>query len=364
MQAERVALYMSKAKTSKKALPKKLDLVFSTFIEVTGLITTGASMSRIISPILACACDILSGKAAFAILEQRGTHTRVAFTSSTGRGRPLVRSEAIRLTKDAARIYARRKATAIADAGALKAVKRLTGYEHHRVSDSVITAGLQYQRTRIGMIGVVTSKGRSPEAEDLGLFELLAREAGVAVKNAREFERTQTLSITDGLTGAYNYRFLIDAIRKEIGRAERFHERFSIIMLDVDGLKEYNDVHGHLKGSSVIKKVARLVSEELRSIDMLCKYGGDEFVVVLPRTAKEGAAQAAERIRGSINAARFSGERLTGKITASMGIASFPEHGGTVQELIHTADKALYKAKRHGRNQVWLSGEKTPFSTG
>jgi diguanylate cyclase (GGDEF)-like protein len=355
---------MPKAKTSRKALPRSLDLVFSTFIEVTGLITTGASISRIVSPILACACEILRGKGAFAVLEYKGAFTRISFAGRSGRRRPMVRAEEIRLTKEAAKIYGRMKATIVEGAGSRRVFQRLTGYEHHRASDSVVTAGLRYHSARVGMIGVVVAKGRSPGVDDLGLFELLAREAGVAIKNAREFARTQTLSITDGLTGAYNYRFLIDAIRKEIGRAERFQETFSIIMLDVDGLKEYNDVHGHLRGSGVIKRVAQLVSDELRSIDMLCKYGGDEFVVVLPRTPKAGAAKAAERIRGSISEARFLGEKQTGKITASMGIAAFPADGVTVQDLISNADKALYKAKRHGRNQVWLSGDRTPFSTG
>jgi diguanylate cyclase (GGDEF)-like protein len=95
---------------------------------------------------------------------------------------------------------------------------------------------------------------------------------------------------------------------------------------------------------------------------MLCKYGGDEFVVVLPRTPKQGAAIAAERLRDSIEKHRFPGEEITGKITASFGIASYPEDGRTVHDLIASADKALYRAKQHGRNKVWLSGKRTPYS--
>jgi diguanylate cyclase (GGDEF)-like protein len=353
---------MPKTRTAKKALPGKLDLVFSTFIEVTGLITTGASISRIVSPILACACEIISGTAAFAILEQKGIFTRVSYGYMSDKQRHFVRSERIKPTRVVKRVLSRRGSSVLSHVGSSKDLRKLTGLEGLAESDSLVIARLQYQRARMGAIGVVTSEGSSPSADDMGLFDLLAREAGVAIKNARDFERTQTLSITDGLTGAYNYRFLIDVLKKEIGRAERFKEVFSIIMLDVDGLKEYNDVHGHLKGSGVIKKIARLVTYELRSIDMLCKYGGDEFVVVLPRTSKQGAALAAERIRASINSHRFTGERLTGKITASMGIASHPKDGRTVEDLISSADKALYKAKRHGRNKVWVSGDSTPYS--
>jgi diguanylate cyclase (GGDEF)-like protein len=353
---------MPKAETASKALPGKLDLLFSTFIEVTGLITTGASMSRIVSPILACACEILAGKAAFAVLEQKGVFTRITYGYMSDKERHFVRSEQIKPSRLTRRVLARRDTNVMSDVGQPKDLKNLTGLDSLTAADLLITARLQYQRARMGMIGVVAAEAGRPNDDDLGLFELLAREAGVAIKNARDFERTQTLSITDGLTGAYNYRFLIDALTKEIGRAERFKEVFSIIMLDVDGLKEYNDVHGHLKGSGVIKRISRLVTRELRSIDMLCKYGGDEFMVLLPRTSKQGASLAAERIRASINSHRFAGERLTGKITASMGIASYPKDGRTVEGLISSADKALYKAKRHGRNKVWVSGDKTPYT--
>ena len=352
---------MAKISKTKRPLPGKLDLVFSTFIEITGLITTGATMTRIVLPILTCACEILSGKAGFTILEDHGKHKRICYPYGGRRGRPSIREETIRLRGFAREVYDKRKVNILGDSVSKRRLAGLTGLTDGLARASVITAPLEYQKTKIGLLGVITS-GHLPDSQDLGLFDLLAREAGVAIKNAREFEHTQTLSITDGLTGAYNFRFLIDAIRKEIGRAQRFEEIFSIIMLDVDSLKEHNDVHGHLKGSGVIKRVALIVMENLRAIDMLCKYGGDEFVVVLPRTDKAGAAKAAERIRAAIDKYGFPGERLTGKITASMGIASFPEDGDTVQSLISSADRALYRAKRHGRNMVWLSGEKTPYS--
>jgi diguanylate cyclase (GGDEF)-like protein len=353
---------MPKSKKGQKLLPHNLDLVFSTFIEVTGLITTGASMARIVTPILACASDILAGVASFAILEQSRTFTRVSYTPAHGTSRPAVLEGCLSMTGLLRDVYRDPKMRRVAGLRNPKQVARITGLDGMPRESTVTVAGLQYRKSRIGMIGVVTPADALPDAQEMGLFELLARQAGIAIKNAREFDRTQTLSITDGLTGSYNYRFLVDSIRKEIGRADRFSEEFSIIMLDVDGLKEYNDVHGHLRGSAVIRSVAQIASQKLRSIDMLCKYGGDEFVVVLPRTRKEGAALAAERIRMAIDKHRFLGEKLTGKITASMGIASFPEDGGSVQELISNADKALYKAKRHGRNQVWISGRKRPYS--
>ncbi len=354
---------MAKSKKAQRLLPRKLDLVFSTFIEVTGLITTGASISRIVTPILSCASDILSGKASFAILEMKHAYTRVSYSPPRPNSRAAVREGPVRMAGLVDKVYQDPKARRLTGIGTARQAERLSGLAGMPARPAIIVAGLHYRRRRIGMIGVVTSGDKVPDEQEMGLFELLARQAGIAIRNAREFERTQTLSITDGLTGAYNYRFLVDTLRKEIGRADRFREQFSIIMLDVDGLKEYNDTHGHLRGSAVIRSVAQIVSQKLRSIDMLCKYGGDEFVVVLPRTPRKGAALAAERIRAAIDKHGFPGEKITGNITASMGIASFPEDGGTVAELISSSDKALYKAKRHGRNQVWVSGKKKPFST-
>jgi diguanylate cyclase (GGDEF)-like protein len=329
---------------------------------VTGLITTGAAISRIVCPILACACEILGGKAAFAILKQDRGFVRISYAPPAGKRRLTLKEAPVRMAGLLRKIYLNPSVRRLKGLGPSERVKRLSGLHGIPKKPAVVTAGLEYRKGSIGVIGVVTSEKQIPDEREMGLFGLLARQAGIAIKNAREFERTQTLSITDGLTGAYNYRFLIDTIKKEIGRAARFRERFSIIMLDVDGLKEYNDVHGHLRGSGVIRRVAEIVSQRLRSMDMLCKYGGDEFVVVLPRTSKQGAARAGERIREAIDRGRFTGEKLTGKITASMGIASFPEDGANVQELISSADKALYSAKRHGRNLVWVSGKKRPYS--
>jgi diguanylate cyclase (GGDEF)-like protein len=346
----------------KKAVSHKLDLVFTTFIEVTGLITTGASMSRIVTPILACASEILGGREAFALLEDRGILTRLSYRGRRRRLRQPERQEHVRLTGPAAKIYRSGKLIAVNGRTGSAEIEALSGVGRNLKSATMMATGLTYRRTKVGILGVLIRRAGLSKAEDVGLFELLSRQAAVAVRNAREFEKTQMLSITDGLTGAYNYRFLIDALRKEVGMAQRFHEVFSLIMIDVDGLKEYNDVHGHLGGSEVIRQVARISSSKIRAIDMLCKYGGDEFVVVLPRTAKRGAAMVAERLRELIEKHRFPGEDITGKITASFGIASYPGDGTTVQGLIESADRALYRAKRHGRNLVWLSGKRTPYS--
>ncbi len=346
----------------KRQFSGRLDLVFSTFIEVTGLITTGASVSRIMTPILSCTSSILRGKAAFAIIDHKGTLTRLLHRPARGKGHAVTSTEAVSLAGPVQRIYRTRKVAFIPDALRQKKLEAVHADIRAIRGKGVVIGGLEYPGGKVGVMGVITGARTEPGEEDLALFEILTRHAATAVRNAEEYERTHTLSITDGLTGAYNYRFLIDAIAKEINRAQRFSEIFSIVMLDVDGLKEYNDVHGHLGGSDVIKRVSRIAASCLRAVDMLCKYGGDEFVIVLPRTSKKGAAIAAERLRKAIERHCFPGEDVTGEITSSLGIASYPEDGITVQELISRADQALYSAKRHGRNKVWLSGSKKPYS--
>lgn len=175
---------------------------------------------------------------------------------------------------------------------------------------------------------------------------------GAALDNLRRFSRAEELSITDGLTGVYNYRYLRSALDREVARARRFREEFCVIMLDVDHLKDYNDVHGHLQGSEVLRRLAQVVTGELRASDILAKYGGDEFVVILPQTERAGGETLAERIRAAVEAHEFPGEGDGIRITTSMGISQFPEDGESTRELLEAADTTLYSAKRGGRNRI------------
>jgi len=197
---------MAKSRKGQKLLPGNLDLVFSTFIEVSGLITTGASMSRIMTPILACNCEVMSGSAAFAVLEEREGPLRISYTCPTGKQRPLVTEGRLRRTALLNRLSRTRKPGRLTGAITAKQLQRLAGANGSAGSQALTVASLQCRRERVGTLGVVTPKGQEPDDITMGLFELLAREAAIAIRNAREFERTQTLSITDGLTGAYNYR--------------------------------------------------------------------------------------------------------------------------------------------------------------
>jgi diguanylate cyclase (GGDEF)-like protein len=164
----------------------------------------------------------------------------------------------------------------------------------------------------------------------------------------RQNEELETLSLTDGLTGLANRRFLVQQLNEEALRFRRTKKEFSVLMADVDHFKQYNDTFGHPAGDEVLKKVARILQTAAREVDCVARYGGEEFCVMLPETSTTGAAILAERICERVAAAEFPGQ----KITVSIGVASLPANGHTPDAVIAAADEALYQAKHEGRNRV------------
>jgi diguanylate cyclase (GGDEF)-like protein len=161
-------------------------------------------------------------------------------------------------------------------------------------------------------------------------------------------EELERLSVTDGLTGLANHRSLMQRLGEEASRSVRTKRAFSVIMIDVDHFKSYNDQFGHPAGDDVLKIVGHLLKDSTRSVDCVARYGGEEFAVLLPETQMDGALEVAERIRGRVESQQFP-ER---QITISAGVAEFPKHADSPQSVIAVADAALYDAKREGRNKV------------
>lgn len=166
-------------------------------------------------------------------------------------------------------------------------------------------------------------------------------------------KQTHRQSISDGLTGLFNQTYFFEILDIETKKAQRYNGIYSVVFLDVDHFKNYNDHNGHLLGSETLRTIGEIMKKTFRVTDILAKYGGDEFSVILPQTDKVGAYLAAERLREAIEKEPFPGavSQPGGKITISLGISGFPEHGSTWETILEKADNALYLAKESGRNR-------------
>ncbi|KPL00132.1 MAG: hypothetical protein AMJ91_05300 [candidate division Zixibacteria bacterium SM23_73_3] len=208
------------------------------------------------------------------------------------------------------------------------------------------------------VIGVMIARSTQIGAfldQDEKIFSILASSAALAVENALLHQKTQELTIVDELTGLYNFRYFSNKLRAEIRRAKRYHLPLSLIMIDIDWFKRCNDTYGHLFGNRVLQEMSQRIKESVRDVDVICRYGGEEFAVILPQTKKTDAQMIGERIRHRVESGDFVSEDKDSKakITVSLGVASYPENGRTSKELIEKVDEALYLAKGRGKNLVW-----------
>jgi diguanylate cyclase (GGDEF)-like protein len=191
---------------------------------------------------------------------------------------------------------------------------------------------------------------------DLHTLRTFAGQAGVAVHNVRVHEEAQRLSLTDPLTGLWNYRYLRESLRREVERAGRFGRMLAVLVLDLDHFKDVNDTYGHVAGDAVLAEFARRIRLGLREVDFAFRHGGEEFVVLLPETDAYGGAIVAERLGAAVRGrpVPVDGEQIP--ISVSIGVAVFPEHGDTSQRVLRAADEALYEAKKAGRDTFRLAG--------
>jgi two-component system cell cycle response regulator len=205
---------------------------------------------------------------------------------------------------------------------------------------------------------------------DLHTLRTFAGQAGVAVHNVRVHEEAQRLSLTDPLTGLWNYRYLRESLRREVERASRFGRMLTVLVLDLDHFKEVNDTYGHAAGDAVLGEFARRIRIGLREVDVAFRQGGEEFVVLLPETDAYGGAIVAERLGTAVRERpvlidpRRSDLSDQVSISVSIGIAVFPEHGSTAQQVLDAADDALYAAKNAGRDTYRLAETRDVIQSG
>jgi diguanylate cyclase (GGDEF)-like protein len=188
---------------------------------------------------------------------------------------------------------------------------------------------------------------------------LSALESGaIALDNALRVQRAEALSVTDDLTQLYNSRYLSQVLRRETKRASRSGRPLSLLFIDLDGFKGINDSHGHLYGSRALVEAASVIRQSARETDVVARFGGDEFALILPDTGSDGAFAVGERIRERIAAHGFlRGDGLDIHLTVSIGVATLPDVAASAEALIQAADEAMYHVKDHGKNGIYVAGE-------
>jgi len=219
----------------------------------------------------------------------------------------------------------------------------------HPGTRSAFSLPLKYREDLMGVLSLESLEAHAFSSQDVVTLRTLADQLAIALHNARAYQVALEQAITDGLTGLKTHRYFMEALDREWRRSTRSGHMFSLIMMDLDGFKQVNDRHGHLEGDKVLTAVASLLSDQVRQSNVVARYGGDEFAIMLPETRTEQAEILAERLRGFIEADHYLAAH---GVTASFGIATFPLHGPTQEEILRVADTGMYLAKHQEGNRV------------
>ena len=239
-----------------------------------------------------------------------------------------------------------------ADPRFAKRIDEMTKLETH----SVICVPVRSKLRVLGVIQLVNVNMRNFGDQELFFLQALCDYAAIAIENARSVEKIQELTITDDCTGLYNARHLYKTLETEVYRSSRFGYEFAVVFIDLDHFKQVNDTHGHLVGSKLLAEIGYLVKAQLRLIDYAFRYGGDEFVVLLPQTGKDSALVVARRLRDSLRTSMFCKEEgLNLNVRASMGVATYPHDAKSPHDIIRQADEMMYLVKNTTRDNIGIA---------
>jgi diguanylate cyclase (GGDEF)-like protein len=217
---------------------------------------------------------------------------------------------------------------------------------------SILCYPLVRRGEKIGVIELINKVTGAFAQDDQEMIELMLNPLAVAIRTVDMFEDAERLTITDDLTKLYNYRYLMKYLDSDVKRCLRYKKKVSLLFIDVDGFKRINDTFGHLAGSQALAEMGQVFKRIVRETDVVGRYGGDEFVIVLPETPLNGAMVIAERIRKKVEECEFVAQNLSIRLTVSLGVANCPKHTLTAEGLIKKADAAMYRAKELSKNSI------------
>lgn len=221
--------------------------------------------------------------------------------------------------------------------------------------NSVLASPMISENRVSGILRLDSQNSNAYSPDDLRLLDIIADLSAVGIENAMLYNRIENLAIKDDLTGLFLRRYFEDCYVEEFNRAAHYNKQLSLLMLDIDHFKQYNDTYGHTAGDIVLKEVAKILKNNVKDENLLARFGGEEFIIILPNTEKEEAVDKANLIREEIQKHSIILRRKKTSITISIGVATFPEDSNIKSDLIHQADMNLYKAKTAGRNKVCYS---------
>jgi diguanylate cyclase (GGDEF)-like protein len=302
-------------------------------VEITRVLSSSLNSEEVLFSIVSRLCEVLEAEECSIVrIDPKTTTAQVMVKSSdpTDRNKPIDLDQYPELKQ----AYASQRLLFMPDAKPL----------------GIIAVPMVAHESVLGLIYVRSAKlGPILSNANMRFFEVMASTAANALRNAQLFEEVEHRARTDFLTGLPNHRFFQATLAVELGRAQRHNHPLSLLIIDLDFLKEVNDRFGHPSGDMVIRTIAETIRSGCREIDFAARYGGEEFMVILPETPLAGAIQVADRIRERIAAEEFTG---IGSITASIGVANYPVNALSKEDLIRVADQALYIAKNGGRDRV------------
>ncbi len=340
------------------------DLELTIFNEIGKTITSTLQLKRVLSIIVNSMTNIIHSEAWSLFLMDEKTNNLVFEAGVGNKAADRAKDVQLKMGQGIAEWVAKEAKPIITpdvakDLRFLKALEESPSFE----TKSILCVPLMSKGKVLGVIELINKVGGDPfDKRDLDLLSTLADFAAIAIENARLYQKTEDLSITDDVTSVHNARYFYQILEREIKRVDRYQDRYhsvlSLLFMDLDHFKPVNDTYGHLTGSAVLREVAVLLKTNLREVDLVARYGGDEFVVILPETDTQTACKLATRLSILISNHCFLVEKgLQIRLCASFGVASYPSHAKTKEDLIRLADKSMYRAKASKKKKIFHAGE-------